>query len=72
MNPATWSCEKGKLLASIMGDLAITCKDITDSYEEETNFNEKKPVKHKVFIFYLHFSELLLHNWYFLEFPVIW
>ena len=54
-----------------MGDLAITCKDITDSYEEETNFNEKKPVKHKVFIFYLHFSELLLHNSYFLEFPVI-
>ena len=46
-NPATSSCEKGKYLASIMDDSAITCDEIIEWYEEETkttstNFNEKK------------------------------
>ena len=53
---ATCNCENGKYVASIMGDSAIICDKIIESYEEETNFNEKKqPVKHKIPIFYLHF-----------------
>ena len=45
-NPATCNCENGKYLASIMDDLAITCNEIIESYDEETkniptNFNEK-------------------------------
>ena len=55
-NPATCNCENGKYLASIMDDSAIICDEIIESYEEETNFNEKKqPVKRKISIFYLHF-----------------
>ena len=40
-----------------MNDSAIMCDEIIESYEEETNFNEKKqqPVKHKISIVYLHF-----------------
>ena len=39
-----------------MDDSAIICDEIIESYEEETNFNEKKqPVKRKISIFYLHF-----------------
>ena len=45
-NPSTCSCEKGKCLAIIMDDSAITCDEIIDgearSHDEETNFNEKK------------------------------
>ena len=46
-NPATCSCKKGKYLASIMDDSAITCDEIKESYSEETktiptSFNEKK------------------------------
>ena len=45
-----------KYLASIMDDSAIMCDEIIESYNEETNFNEKKqPVKHKISISYLHF-----------------
>ena len=34
---------------------AIICNEIIESFEEETNFNEKKqPVKHKTSIFCLH------------------
>ena len=41
-NPTTCSCENGKFLASIMDDSAITCDNIKESYNKETNFNEKK------------------------------
>ena len=45
-NPSTCSCEKGKYLAIIVDDSAITCDEIIDgearSYDEETNFNERK------------------------------
>ena len=40
-NLVTCNCENGKYLASIMDDSAITCDEIIDSYDEETNFNEK-------------------------------
>ena len=41
------SCENGKYLASIMDDSSITCDEIIESYDEETetiptNFNVKK------------------------------
>ena len=52
-----------------MDNSAITCDEITDAeatpYGEETkiiltNFNEKKqPLKHKIYIFYLYFYELV-------------
>ena len=55
-NLATCNCENGKYLAILMDDSAIMCDEIMESYEEETNFNEKKqPVKHKISIFHLHF-----------------
>ena len=46
-----------------MDDLALTCNEVIESYDEETktiptNFNEKKakqPGKQKKIIFYLHF-----------------
>ena len=46
-NPATWSCENEKCLASIMDDSATACDEIIESYDEETktiptNFNGKK------------------------------
>ena len=52
-NPAACNCKNGKYLASIMDDSAIMCGEIIESYEEETNFKEKKkqPVKHKISIF---------------------
>ena len=53
-NPSTGSCENGKYLAIIMDDSTIICDEIIDV--KETNFNEKKPVKHKNLIFYLHFE----------------
>ena len=56
-NPSTCSCENGKCLASIMDDSVITCDEIIEETKTvPTNFNEKKqPVKHRIFIFYLHF-----------------
>ena len=39
-----------------MDDSPIMCDEIIKSYDDETNFNEKKqPVKRKISIFYLHF-----------------
>ena len=39
-----------------MDDSAIMCDGVIESYQEETNFNEKKqPVKGKVSVIYLHF-----------------
>ena len=43
-------------MENIMDDSAVICDEVIESYEEETNFNEKKqPVKCKNSIFYLHF-----------------
>ena len=59
-NPATRICENGKYFASIIDDSMIPCDEIIESYDGETNFNEKKqPVKRKTFIIYLHFYQLL-------------
>ena len=41
-NPATCNCENGKFLVSIMDDSPITCDNIKESYNKETNYNEKK------------------------------
>ena len=41
-NPYTCICENGKYSASIMDDSLITCDEIIASYNEETNFYEKK------------------------------
>ena len=41
-NPATCSCKNGKYLASVMDDSVIMCGEVIESYNEETNFNEKK------------------------------
>ena len=41
-NPATCSCQNGKCLASFMDNSAIACDEVIESYDEETNFNEKK------------------------------
>ena len=40
-----------------MDDSAIMWDEVIESYDQETNFNEKKqPVKRKISIFYLHFN----------------
>ena len=45
-NPATSKYENVKHLASVMDDSLITCDEIRQSYDEKTNFNEKKqPLK---------------------------
>ena len=69
-NPAICSCKNGKYFASIIDNSVITWDEIRDAeaklYNEETKknfvsnfapiFNEKKqPVKHKMFVCYLHF-----------------
>ena len=41
-NPSTCNCENGKYLASIIDNAAIMCDEVIESYDEETNFNEKK------------------------------
>ena len=47
-NPTACNCENGKYLASIItDDLVIMCDEIKQSYEEETNFNEKKAINQK-------------------------
>ena len=53
-NAATCSCQNRKYLASIMDDSAIMCDEVIESYEEETNFNEKKATC-KIQYIYLHF-----------------
>ena len=38
-----------------MADSSIMCDGVINSYDEETNFNEKKqPIERKIFIFYKH------------------
>ena len=41
-NPATCNCKNGKYLASIIDDSVVRCDEILESYNEETNFNERK------------------------------
>ena len=53
-NPTACICENGKHLASIMDDSVIMCDEGVEK-TVPTNFNEKQPVKCKIFIFYLHF-----------------
>ena len=40
-NPATCSCKNGKYLASIMDDSSITCDEIKESYDEDTDAEDK-------------------------------
>ena len=66
-NPATYSCENGKYLTSIIDNSVITCGEIIDANAEARSYNEEikavaiyfngnvKLVKHKISIFYLHF-----------------
>ena len=55
-NLAAFNSENVKYLASIMDDSVVTFDEIVESYNEEINFNEKKPTfKCKIFIFYLYF-----------------
>ena len=71
-NPATYNCENGKYIASILDDSAIKCDETIDLYNEdveaksykETNFSEEKATCNTIFfIFYLHFYRLLLDYW---------
>ena len=49
-NPATWSCENGKYLASVIDDSMISCDEIINVME--TNFMKKiKLAKHRILIF---------------------
>ena len=41
-NPSKCNCENGKYLASIMDNSAIKRDEVIQSYNKETNFNEKK------------------------------
>ena len=59
MNPATCSCENEKYLESIIDDSEITCDEIIESYDEEINFNEKKPTS-KPQNFYILLAFLLI------------
>ena len=62
-NPATCSCKNGKYLASIIDDSVITCDEVINaeakSYDEETNFNEKKHPT-KTLSFYIVLASLLI------------
>ena len=57
-NPATWNCENGKCLTSIMDDSGIICDEVIKSCDEEikpipANFNEKKYITCKPQSFYI-------------------
>ena len=43
-NLSTCCCQNGKKLASIVDDSAITCDEVTESYDEEANFNKNKAI----------------------------
>ena len=55
-NPVTCSCEYGKHFASILYDSAITSDEIIETYNEETNFNEKNKMQN----FYILLAFLLI------------
>ena len=63
-NPSTCIWENGKCVAIIMDDPAIICDEVIESYanlsrkddgEKLILTKKDQPVKHKFFIFYLHF-----------------
>ena len=59
-NPATFSCENWKYLASVMNDSAIICDEVIKPYDGEiqtmrTKFNKNNLVKHKSSIFWWSF-----------------
>ena len=55
LSPATCSFQNEKCSPRIMDDSAITNHEIIESYDEKTNFDERKqPVKCQITIFYLH------------------
>ena len=55
-NPVTCSCENRKYLASITDDSAFICDEVIESYNNETNFHEKKlPVSMENFYILLAF-----------------
>ena len=58
-NSSTCNCGNEKYLASIMDDSAIMCDEVLESYDDETNFNEKKATQN-VYIL-LAFSLILKH-----------
>ena len=63
-NPATCICENGKYLASVMGNSAIMCNEVIESYNEETktvptNFNEEN-ITCKTQSFYILLAFLLI------------
>ena len=69
-SPATCRCENGKCLSSTMEDLAITCDEIIESYDEKTetfptNFHEKKTTckRKKIRNFILYFTCIII-NYY--------
>ena len=43
-NPSATNCKNGNYLARIMDDSVIVCDEVLESYDEETNFNEKKAI----------------------------
>ena len=45
-NPAKPNCKNEKYLASIMDDLAIMLDEVIDSYNDQTNYNEKENCLH--------------------------
>ena len=58
-NPSTCNLENGKYLPSMMDDSAITCDEVIEPYNEETNFNEKKAIS-KTQNFYILLAFLLI------------
>ena len=58
-NLATCNYKNVKYLESIMDDSAITCDEIIESYDDETNFNEKKAIC-KMQNFYILLAFLLI------------
>ena len=42
LNPSTCNYKNGKYLEIIMDDSAIMCDKVLESYDNETDFNEKK------------------------------
>ena len=56
-NPATWNCENGKYLASIMDDSLVICDEVIESSDEEINLKKRmQSVKKKrISMFYLLF-----------------
>ena len=79
-NPATYNCENGKYLASIMDDSVITCDEVLKSYDEEIKtipitFNEKS-ITCKIQTTYhprmLKYKPHILLFWWYYQYKRIW